>query len=405
MFGRYPSFQSDPTRYTELQMPRVTARTLALALAVVLPAPLLAQTPVDVPQSHTVRDGDTLWDLSRQYFGDALLWPRIYQMNTAVVEDPHWIYPGEVLHLKSDGAVTSVPASDMPASADGESPAPVDSSSRESAQVVEPLAAESAPAASDTEPVFPRSGMTMTVPPIMRADFTDNYRAVTPAEFNQAGFLTEGKDLPFGEVLGTIAPQQVDARGSRAAMLFSQVGIRPPAAGAYQVGDTLLAATLEMKASGGNGQIVTPTGLIRVTDVSRPELIGVVVAQYGAINPGGKLIIAEKFTERRGVRAQPLADGTEGTMIAFRGTDVLRGIGDIIFIDKGREAGMRLGDVLEARRTVGTRDQTSETIPEVVARLQVIHLGDKTATTRITWVQYPDIPLGTRWRLIARLPG
>jgi LysM domain-containing protein len=392
-------------------MPRVTARTLALALAVALPAPLLAQTPADVPETHTVKEGDTLWDLSRQYFGDALLWPRIYQMNTAVVEDPHWIYPGEILHLKSEGAVTSVPASEVPvpsqevAQAAPDSSAPADTVSRESAQEIEPPAAEVVETTADTEHIFPRSGMRVQAPAIFRSDFVDSYRAVTPAEFNQAGFLTEGKDLPYGEVRGTIAPAQVDAQGSRAAMLFSQVAIRPPAPGAYQIGDSLLSVVLEAKAVGGNGQVVTPTGLIRVTDVSRPELIGVVVAQYGAINPGDRLIVAEKYEPRRGVRATPVADGLEGTMVAIRGSDVLRGPGDVIFIDQGREAGIRIGDQIEMRRTVARRNVTDDVVPEIVARLQVIHLGDRTATARVTWVAFPDIPVGTRWKVVARLPG
>ncbi len=34
-------------------------------------------------RSHTVREGDTLWDLARQYRGDPFLWPDIYRMNTA----------------------------------------------------------------------------------------------------------------------------------------------------------------------------------------------------------------------------------------------------------------------------------------------------------------------------------
>ena len=395
-------------------MPRVPARVLILALAVALPATAQAQTPAtDVPATHTVKEGDTLWDLSRQYFGDPVLWPRIYQMNTAVVEDPHWIYPGEVLRLKSDEAMESVPAAGAPvaqaAPADTAQAAPTDAApaeepSREAAQVLD-AQAEPVRVGADTEPIFPRAGMVVASAPILRADFTDNYRAVTRAEFYQAGFLTEGKTWPFGTIIGTVAPPQVDARNSGAATLFAQVGIRPPAAGAYQVGDTLISLVLDRKPSGGFGTIVIPTGLIRITDASRPEILGVVIAQYGAINRDDRVLIAEKYTESRGVRAQPVADGIEGTLVAFRATDVLRGVGDVVFIDKGREEGMKIGDVLEARRTITPREPAAVVVPEVVARLQVVHVGDRTATARVIWVQYPDIPAGTKWKLIARLPG
>jgi hypothetical protein len=385
--------------------------TLAAAVA----TSAQAQTPaIDVPETHTVKEGDTLWDLSRQYFGDPVLWPRLYQMNTAVVEDPHWIYPGEVLRLKSDAAIESVPAASEPvaqaAPVDAsqapptEAPPPADSSSRESAQVVE-APAEPVRTSSDTEPIFPRAGMVVSQPPLIRADFIDNYRAVTRAEFYQAGWLTEGKSWPYGTLIGTVAPTQVDARGSGAATLFSQVGVRPPAAGAYQVGDTLMSLIMDRGAAGGFGNIVIPTGLIRITDASRPEILGVVIAQYGPINPDDRVLMAEKYSEIRGVRAQPVADGTEGTLVAFRGNDVLRGVGDAVFIDKGREEGMKIGDVLEATRTLRPREPAAVVVPEVVARLQVTHLGDRTATARVIWVQYPDIPPGTKWKLVARLPG
>lgn len=52
------------------------------------------------PDYHVVKQGDTLWDLSGAYYGDQYNWPRLWSFN-AHVTNPHWIYPGDIVYLKT----------------------------------------------------------------------------------------------------------------------------------------------------------------------------------------------------------------------------------------------------------------------------------------------------------------
>jgi nucleoid-associated protein YgaU len=48
---------------------------------------------------HTVAQGQTLSSIAAQYYGNANLWPRLFEANHDTILDPNRIFPGQVLRV------------------------------------------------------------------------------------------------------------------------------------------------------------------------------------------------------------------------------------------------------------------------------------------------------------------
>ncbi len=73
-----------------------------VAKAPAKPAPQPAPRPVvlqpQYPETYVVKRGDTLWDISAMFLRDPWYWPEIWYVNPEI-DNPHLIYPGDVLRL------------------------------------------------------------------------------------------------------------------------------------------------------------------------------------------------------------------------------------------------------------------------------------------------------------------
>ena len=397
------------------------SRLFAIFAALAVPSAVLAQTPR--PDSHEVRPGDTLWDLSRQYLGDPFLWPEIYRLNTNVVEDPHWIYPGEVLRLQGGADVAAVPSEDTPVPPEPGAPvsaeagpdsgmagAPADSNMAEpglaEAQVGELQDTQPERDADDLSALF--GNQQRAVESGIEGGISRLYRPIREDEFYSSGFLSEEQKLPFGQLLGSVTPQQISTSSPhKGARIYSEVGIRPPAGAKYEVGDTLLIIRIDREINDW-GLVLVPTGLIRVTDVGGAEDVGVVVQQYAQILNNQFLLPAEKFPDPGSVRSVPISDGVQGHVIQSRDLQQLKGPLDVLFIDRGRKDGVNLGDIFEVRsskRYVEAPQGEAETLDEVMALVQVVHVGEQSSSVRIAKLIQPNIRPGAGVHQVAKLPS
>ncbi|MBI4500181.1 MAG: LysM peptidoglycan-binding domain-containing protein [Gemmatimonadetes bacterium] len=392
----------------------------AFAALVLIQGVARAQDSTQVAQgrTHVVQPGETLWSLAEQYLGDPLLWPAIYQLNTLVVEDPHWIFPGEELRLVpldssmvTPGAQVVAPVAEVPADTSAAAP-PVAVAPADSMQAVERPVAPAVSAA-ELPPPPPPPGVgaaTVFTPPkqvaaagVSGTGGNRGLRALSRSDFYAAGFLTENDRLPWADVVAAIGKPAAGLANIASARIFESVEIRTPLAATYQVGDTLLVAQLAREIPRW-GRVVVPAGLARVRESAGRRVVADVVVQYARVVSGDVAMPIEPFRDPGSVFPTPIENGMSATIIDVRDLHPLPGERNIVFVDRGREDGLTPGDVFEVLRP-NPPEASPDAPMQQVAVLQVVHVRQRSASAALIQISGLGVKAGAPVRLIRKMPS
>jgi hypothetical protein len=346
-----------------LRGPVRTTASVVAAAALLATGPLAAQDePAQPGQVHVVRPGETLWDIARACLSDPFLWPEIFRLNTATVEDPALIYPSErlVLPACAGQAVDEGPYFGEPQQAGPQGPTL-------------------------------RLGVTVPQPAVLQGDF---YRAAFLAQPREVPLVGRLQEAEYESVMEVHMTPQLN--------LYDRVFVTVDPA-RVSVGDRLhfIREGREIRRRGP--RVYLPTGVGTVAAVEDGTATVVIVGMFDQVRPGDAAILPEAFPIRTLDRPAAVNADLQGRVLGFRDDTPLQRTESIVFLDIGRSAGVGVGDEFELY------DPSTEyrwgTRPEVaVARGQVVKVTEGTASVRVTELEQPRIAVGLPVRRVARMP-
>jgi LysM repeat protein len=356
----------------------------AVLVSVTASAAAFAQASTRADAStHTVKRGDTLWDLAKSYLGDSYLWPEIYRINTDQIEDPHWIYPGEILKLPGRTAAPAVAAAPV---APAEQP---------------PVRRTSGTVFSPRTLVFGRSvaARERARPHVALADVT------------RAPFYTQvgGPSHPGKIMYGADIPGIDKAHAMTNFQLYDKLVIEAPFGSAAAQGQRYVAYRLG-PTDENVGTVVIPVAILQVIRSQRGEeaAIAEVREVYGEFDADTKLLAVD--TTGAGATGLPVAlpagSGQSAKLLEIDAPAVLPSLGHYVLFHLTSNDGLRIGDEIEIYRS-RTEPQGDDglTLPEVsIATGQVVRVTQFGATARVTTQAQPAIRTGEQVRVTARMP-
>ncbi len=321
--------------------------------------------------THTVKPGDTLWDIAGFYYQNPFLWPYIWRANLTKIEDPHWIYPDQVFLIPPTPEETlgMIPAPEIPA----EIP---------------------------TEPV----PETYTYIPAPRKKTAEIVSMVKPEErlfsedlIHRAGFiLTE--ELPFwGKIIGTEPAGEVNISAYKTIYIDRSVDVKKgEVLTIYRPGKNIN----HPKTGAFLGKEIIILGRAEVEEVGQGGSRCKVIDSYDIIRKGDFLTPYQPQLAPENVTLVPATQTLEGYVVELKTENTYTTPSHIfVYLDFGENSGVAPGDIFDVyqERVLGGKKMPDYTI----AKVQVVSIFERACVGILKWEQkIPVIKRGEKCRLV-----
>lgn len=349
------------------------------------------------PDTYTIQSGDTLWDICARLLGDPFFWPKLWTFNQYIT-NPHWIYPGNLLSFR-EGTETQPPQFEV-TKPDAVASGPTEATPTEATPM------EATPSAQTEEvqegfgmaPEAPQPQVAMVDPfPIANPRKDDS-----PFEVNlrQEGFIADEQLPAIGNVFKSEKPVKNLAEND-------EVYLRMNDSTQAQVGKrfTVYRTLRRVKHPKTKGYLGFLTKILAEIEVIALDKEGGaatarIVTSYDVINRGDP--ITEKVDVLRKVNLSPNTAALDGMIVESMVDDLtILGSGDVIYIDKGKEDGVQIGNTIDVIRTGDPLSRGSDAgLPnEVVGRMVIVGMRGRTSTAVIV-DSFDALRIGDRVRMV-----
>ena len=335
---------------------------------------------------HTVRPGDTLFDIARRYLGNPFRWPELFRANAAQIANANLIFPGQRLFVGADGRPTFTPP--------------------DVAEVAEGPVARTVPLGRNP------SGQAVSVLENATIDGRALRQTVRPGEANAAPLLVSDRTRQDGGALISRAdPSIIAAAHDRDQFqLFDEVNVLLPVGaraeigqryGVYRPGVTVRYGKRRMR-------LVEPTGVVEILALGTGRAARARVAsQFQSLERGDLLISLDTgAVVPSTVRPQAEASGPIYDVAYIDDRAVLPTVQKYVVIALPAGAITKPGDeftlfVPGEPLTEGRKDVAPASD---VARVSVVRVTSEAATAVLIGHFEPAIQVGMKARLVARMP-